>query len=256
MDKELKKFVRKILISHTRNRGYCKNCKLRKGITQFYNKKLGQNKVIILQNPGRETKTRKDMVGAIKRRDAEKLVEVCQRAFLNWDKFFNIFKNEKLKESRFVEKIKGCKNQRLFSEFYITDAVKCEGEIKEVYDAEKSCKRYFWEEIGMVAKKSSGPLRVITFGNVAFRFFRDNDDFDPPKLHGKWRKKETKEISGVLRDWKNADVKDVHGYSLLYEDKKYKKKLNVIHLVHLAREYVTLRDSYFEYFKDGLEKWD
>lgn len=116
-----------------------------------------------------------------------------------------------------------------WQDFFVTDAALCRGKRETLGDAAIACGWYLKRQVEI-----ANPRLVISFGREALKSLRKQ--FGDPLT--------------CVPDRPNLeDITDCHGYLLQYE------RFSVLPLVHLSREYMTLRQSYFDYMKEGLRAY-
>jgi len=116
--------------------------------------------------------------------------------------------------------------RKYWQDFFITDAALCPGERKVLHDAAKECREYLSSQISI-----ANPNLIIPFGNEALGSLMELTG-DPQAC-----------LPNQPRSFR---VTDCHGYLLQY------KRFQILPLVHLSRQYMTLRESYFDYLLEGL----
>jgi len=254
----VKKQMQEILNKYYSKTGHCQLCPLanKEGVIHFYNCSSDQNKILIFQNP-KEGRSEEDKERSMRikdsmmKRDLDELVEVSQKAFVEWKtnffpRFFRVLKKHNLVDFETFDKYMLTRN--LFRDFYITDVVKCVAQTKAIYGKpELYCSEYLkgelFEKISRTQKKR---LLIVTFGNVAYRFFHKSKIFKLRKVNQK------SELP--------PKVTKRNGYLHLYTCESTeggKKELYVIHLTHLSERarIFTLRESYFDYLEEGLQSY-
>lgn len=242
MDIKLKNIFKEI-----KNKKNCQNCiiykKEKNRLFQFYNlnAKPKSKIMIIMQNPGidKNKGRRKKLKKYYTDNNVVGFIRTCQDGFKNWNKrFFEEFFNILCKELNL-------KFAEMFNAFYITDTIKCESSgTKEVYyrDYNKRprncCFAYLKKEIKLVR-----PNLIITFGNESFNTLYEKYGLKPVDSYIN--------LDNIYQDQDYIPVTKTHGYLFKFN----KKRVYILPLYHLSKKYMTLRNTYFQFFKIGLKKY-
>jgi hypothetical protein len=178
-----------------------------------------------------------DWANALKSGDIPRLVDVCRRGFHSYwilgiqrrffNRFFGILNRHQIIATKDVNEY--LNNERYWQDLFITDAALCSGVRGTLQAAAAVCRPYLKRQIEI-----ADPELILSFGNEALHSLKRL--FGEPKCYPKGTEA-------------TDNVTHCHGYLLEYE------RFMVIPLAHLSREYMTLRDSYFEYFSEGLRTY-
>ena len=191
------------------------------------------------QRSGRKYKEVEDALlkvdEAIKQRDMKTIVRESQRGFDHYwvrnvqRKFFtSLFRTlaEKNVIDVEIEEVDSyVERGKYWKDFFITDAALCPGKRRTLKEAVSKCQSYLGRQITIF--EGSSPKLIIPFGGYALSSIVN--------------------LRGIPRERpKKATITELHGRLFPYD------KFFVIPLLHPSRMYMTLRDSYFQYFREGL----
>lgn len=214
----------------------CTQCDNIRG-AEYYNDKIDQRFMLILQNPGTTPEKDKELKGSTSIKDK----------FLIWRKFFKQWSldSRMIRFQKILQLMKKYRlinfpslddyinSEQLFDDFYFTDVIKCYGTKEEGLDARfEPCVNYFLKkELEIFASGPQFPRKlIIAVGNYAFNALL-----------------KFKQVP------KSISVTQQHGY--LFTITIGGNILYFIPIAHFARRQVYLRNSYFEYFEQGIQKF-
>lgn len=155
--------------------------------------------------------------------------------------FFEIVLQKKI-NSDFKEKLI---NDDIFNEFYFSDIIKYrsdyikDNKIKINKDMLEKSVKLFREEISIL----SNIQLIFVFGNVAFKSLMSNEEINI-----------IKDTNNILDSNRSDMISELHGSLYRWFFNKT-REIFIIPLIHMSRRNVTIRDTYFDYFKKGLTKY-
>ncbi len=261
----------------------CEECKLRDKNSNvdfaFYNKNCDQKLMLVLQNPGIEKGTKKELRALehdlIAAADFQTLLELHMYGMARWlfinnkefsREFFKILKKPFTEEYFFgsygllelkdivndpskIDKIKGFISQ-LFDDFYITDLVKCRTETQSL-KWNKKCNhlKNCYDQFLKYELEAVQPDVIFVFGTRAWKhFFYETKSNNPLMIINPSPTKPDN-----IEKYRN--VSKAHG--ILFESGLFEeKKIWIIPLGHFSQAIYNfyLRDSYHCYLKKAVSK--
>lgn len=239
----------------------CKECPFRQnGFTFYVNHAFNYEFMLLLQNPNLEGKDREESREVEKAHTPDERVKIHQRYISKW--FLST--NKRFME-RFLEEYKRCgildyedfekyiEDHLFFNDFYVTDLIKyrCKTTDIKIEHLEHAMHEHLIDEVSIWLQKAAKPRLILVFGTRVWEVFRKHFDLEP-----------CQELETKTDPDRGLKVSNVHGFIFQGKLKPVDRKPEsvdysffAIPLSHMSpnARYKLLRNSYFQYFREGLQ---